>query len=101
MPRLRLRLGTLLILIVMIALAAALLVQQRRESALQARLRVVEDEKEWSRLSFRRQENFRQKQLNELRSQVTRQAGAGQDPSPNQPIRRGEPEREKADDHRR
>jgi len=80
MPRFRLRLGTLVLLIVIIALAAALLVQQRRETALHSRLEAVEDEKEWSRLSFHRLEALRQKQINELRSQVARPTSDGQAP---------------------
>ena len=88
MPRVRLRLGTLALLIVIIALVVALFVQQRRESVLHARLRAVEDETEWERLRFRRLEASRQKQLNELRSHADH-------------LRRGEPEREQANDHRK
>jgi hypothetical protein len=80
MPRMRFRLGTLALLIVIIALATALLVQQRRETVLRARVQALEEEKDWARMSFHRIEAFRKKQLNELRSQVARSSGDGREP---------------------
>jgi hypothetical protein len=70
MPRLQLRLGTLVLLILIIALAVALLVGRRRETALHARLQAVEEEKEWARASFHRLQARQQRQINELRSQL-------------------------------
>lgn len=54
MLRPRLRLATLALLIVVIALATALLVQQRRETALKLRVQALEEETARDRLIFGR-----------------------------------------------
>jgi hypothetical protein len=83
MPRLKLRLSTLALLIVIIALATALLVQQRRETTLKARIRALEAEFDIERRVYkvvlageRRAYEYQllklQNKLDELRSKIAR-----------------------------
>jgi hypothetical protein len=91
MPRLQLRLGTVALLIIIIALAAALLVQWRRETVLNARMRVLESEnaRNLRILELYTVELTRQRQLNEVRFQIARPSGDGQNADRNHPVEQG------------
>ena len=91
MPRLQLRLSTLALLIVIIALAAAVLVQWRRETVQNARMRVLESENARNLRILDRYtvELTRQRQINQLPARVPRPSGEGKDASRNHPIEQG------------
>jgi hypothetical protein len=77
MPRLRLRLSTLALLIVIIALATTLFVQWRRERALKAHVQfleavIVRDRTPIDRMAFYRFEYARQRAANKLRAEIDR-----------------------------
>ena len=102
MPRFRLRLATFGLLIVIIALAVALVVQQRRETALKARIqaleaefdierRVYKVESAGERTGYEYQLLILQKQIDELRSKIARPSVKGKDAGRAQTIETGEP----------
>jgi hypothetical protein len=80
MPRLRLRLATLALLIVIVALATALFVQWRREAVLKAQVQVLEaeiasnrrpiDQMILGRMEYARQREV--KEVNKLRAEIDR-----------------------------
>ena len=81
MPRFRLRLATLGLLIVIIALAVALVVQQRRETALNAHIQALEADSAVLQRVHERLIVTRQRQIDELRSKIARPSGEGKDVS--------------------
>lgn len=96
MPRFRLRLATFGLLIVIIALAVALVVQQRRETALKARIQALEAEFDIERRVYkvesageRRVFDYQlfklKKQIDELRSKIARPSVKGKDTGLSQP----------------
>jgi hypothetical protein len=99
MPRFRLRLATFGLLIVIIALAVALVVQQRREMALNARIQALDAELDLERrvskverVGFDAEREFykqrlanKQTEIDELRPKIGRPSGEGKDAGRSQP----------------
>jgi hypothetical protein len=88
MIRLRIRLGTLALLIIIFVLAAALLVQRRHESAMRRRIQVLENDKEVLQSIVASLERPRQIELKKTRPQLVLPSGETQDTELNQPGRR-------------
>jgi len=87
MPRFRLRLATLGLLIAIIAMAVALVIQQRRERALTVRMQALEAENRalvvekardrslFDRMRLVQLEVTRQRQINQFRADIDRLSG--------------------------